>query len=120
MRFELPGQFRGPECEALLPVCRRIKTELQPSFDALGTQDLLAISPILRVGGSLGTFGEDSIEQVQIRLKEAQCDVVIAARDWTKMSSDDLYDLIRRRVVAASVTMLEAAGVVEMPAFLDR
>ena len=119
MQFELPGQFRGPECKALLPVCRRLKKEFRPDFASLGTGKIKEISPILRVGGSLGSFGSDAIENLKIRRGEVYCDVVIAPREWQSMTVEEIYSFLRPRVVAASKTMLAACGFTEMPTFLS-
>ena len=118
MQFELPGQFRGPECRALMPVCKRLKEELVPAFSALGKEKIKEVSHILRVGGSLGSFGEDGIENLKVRRKEAECDVVIAPRDWAAISEDEIYAILRPRVIAAAKAMLLAGGITEVPSFL--
>jgi hypothetical protein len=119
MQFELPGQFRGPECRVLLPVCKRLKEEFVPAFAALSKDKIKEVSPILRVGGSLGSFGEDGIENLKIRRKEAECDVVIAPRDWASISEDEIYALLRPRVMSAARALLVAGGVTEIPSFLS-
>ena len=63
MKLEVPGQLRGPETRQVMTAAIRVRKELAGQFSDI--DDNRKISPILRVGGSLGTFGEDGIENVR-------------------------------------------------------
>ena len=73
------------------------------------------ISPILRVGGSLGSFGEEGLEHIAVDTKGLECDVVIAPREWDSMNEDVIYLLVRARVVEACSVLLREAGVEDIP-----
>ena len=104
----------------VMPVAIKIRCELEASFAALGNQKLKLISPILRVGGEVGTFGADAIENIKIADHQAECDVVIEARNWKSMSEDQLTAIVRPRIITALATLLTEAGYDPLPDFLRK
>lgn len=118
MKLEIPGQLRGRDAGKVMPAATKIKSQLEPLFESLGNEVLTLITPILRVGGELGSFGSDGIENVKIENKEAECDVVVEARDWDLMNAEEISDLIRPRILEALETMLVEAGIDSVPDFL--
>jgi hypothetical protein len=119
MKLEIPGQLRGRDAGKVMPVAVRLRRELEPSFAALGEDKLKLISPILRIGGERGTFGADGIENIKIRDKEAECDVVIEGRNWNEMSEDQIHTMLRPRVFEALSTLISEAGYGAVPEFLS-
>ncbi len=113
MIFEVPGQLRGPETKKAMVAAIRVRKELESQFREM--EDPRKLSLVLRVGGSLGTFGEDGIENVEIGDKKLVCDVVISPRNWGRMSDEEAYLLVRSRAVKASSVLLEKAGVGTVP-----
>ena len=120
MKLEIPGQLRGSDAGKVMPVAIKLRHELEVSFAALGDEKLKLISPILRIGGEVGTFGADGIENIKITSHEAGCDVVIEARDWNGMSEDQISTVIRPRVFEALATLITAAGYETLPEFLRK
>lgn len=118
MKLEIPGQLRGSDAGKVMPIAIKLRRELEPSFAALGDDKLKLISPILRIGGELGTFGADGIENIKITDKKAECDVVIEGRNWNAMSEDQIATMLRLRVVEALSTLIEKAGFDPIPDFL--
>lgn len=119
MKFELPGQLRGADTHKVMKVAIRIRKELELHFFELKTERIHKISPILRVGGELGTFGEDGIENINKGNKEVECDIVLAPRNWGKMTEKEIYTLLLPFVIKASILLLKASGISEIPLFLS-
>lgn len=120
MKLEIPGQLRGSDAGKVMPIAIKLRRELEPSFADLGDDRLSLITPILRIGGELGTFGEDAIENIKVTDKEAECDVVVEPRNWKEMDEDQISDLIRTRVIGALHSLLTAAGFETIPEFLRK
>ena len=118
MKLEIPGQLRGSDAGKVMPVAIKLRRELEASFAALGDEKLKLISPILRIGGEVGTFGADGIENIKISNHEGECDVVIEARDWNGMSEDQISTVIRPRVFEALATLITEAGYDTLPEVL--
>ena len=118
MKLEIPGQLRGSDAGKVMPIAIKLRRELEPSFSELGDDILALISPILRIGGELGTFGADAIENIKIADNEAECDVVVDTRSWNEMSEDQISVLIRARVIEALCSLLTEAGFDRIPEFL--
>lgn len=117
MKLEIPGQLRGSDAGGVMPVAIKLRRELEASFADLGDEKLKLISPILRIGGELGTFGLDAFENFRIADKEAVCDVVIEARNWKQMSEEQISAIVRPRVITALSTLLTEAGYDPLPDF---
>ena len=117
MKLEIPGQLRGSDAGKVMAVAVELRRELEPSFAALGDEKLALISSILRIGGELGTFGSDGIENIKISGREAECDVVFESRDWNAMSEDQIASMLRPRVIEALATLIEGAGFDPIPDF---
>jgi hypothetical protein len=63
---------------------------------------------IFRVGGSLGSFGDDSIEHVYVQQSALCCEVVLAPRDWATMAGDAIGSLVSSRFHEAMVKIRES------------
>ena len=118
MILEIPGQLRGSDAGKVMPIAIQLRRELEPAFATLGEARLTLISPILRVGGELGTFGPDGIENLEIKNKEAVCDVVIEPRNWNSMDEDQISSLIREAVAQALTALMSEAGLDAIPELL--
>ena len=118
MKLEIPGQLRGSDTRKVVSAAIKLRRKLEPYFAALGEETLTLISPILRVGGELGTFGADGIENIKIANRQAECDVVVEARNWSAMSDDQITAIIRPRVIEALSTLITEAGFGDLPSFL--
>jgi len=118
MKLEIPGQLRGRDAAKVISIVIKLRRELEPSFAALGDDMLTLISPILRVGGDLGTFGPDGIENIKIINGRAECDVVVDARNWNDMSETEISNLIRPRIIHALNSLITEAGFDTLPEFL--
>jgi hypothetical protein len=116
MKLQIPGQLKGGDAGRVMPVAIRLRMELEPSFADLGDERLHLITPILRVGGEAGSFGEDNLENVKIAKGEAECDVVIGVRDWRSMDEAQIYAVIKPRVIEALRLMLTRCGCDSLPA----
>ena len=97
----------------------RLRKELEEKFCELGDDTLKEISSILRVEGELGSFGKEGIENVKIRRKEAECDLVIPAQNWNDMSEEEIYSFIKPRVFESLIVLLKVAGL-EIPVWLEQ
>ena len=112
--------MRGSDAGKVMPLAIKLRRELEPSFAALGDGKLALISPVLRIGGELETFGADGIENIKITDKKAECDVVIDCRNWNAMSENQIATMLRPRVFEALTALIEEAGFDAIPDFLRR
>ena len=112
MKLEIPGQFRGRDARSVMPSAIRLRREFESAFKDLGDEPIWVIAPTLRIGGELGEFGEEGIENLQVAEGEAACDVIISAQAWGDMSDAEIYTFIQPKVIDA-LRMLLAE--VELP-----
>ena len=72
------------------------------------------LSVILRIDGSLGSFGPSGIENIANKSGCVECDLVIEDLDWGALSDLEIYGIIRVRVIDAVCDVLQRFNV-ELP-----
>ena len=91
MEFSLPGQLRGPECKRVMQQAIVLRKNLEPWFGSIESNDIQELCIVLRVDGSLGSFGVEGVENVLIDDGTLACDVVIAdhkvGQSWMTLKS---------------------------------
>ena len=118
MKLEIPGQLRGSNVRKVMPVAIRLQKQYADQISVLDSADIDTVSPILRVGGKLGTFGDDAIENVRIGNRTAECDLVLAPRNWSEMTEAEIEHLVKPKLLTALRQLLRAAGVKDSTEFL--
>jgi hypothetical protein len=111
MQFELPGQFRGPECRRLISSLRLLRSRLEPWFASLENAPASKIAVVLRIDGSLGTFGAPGIENVHHCRGVLSCDLVISDHDWATLADDRVFAILSNQVIDAIVRCLASVGI---------
>ena len=101
MEFKLPGQLRGPECKVVMREAIAVRRSLEPWFDRQHSDSFSKLTIILRVDGSLGSFGPPGVENINLSKGEIECDLVIADHDWGNLSREQVSSVIRKQVVGA-------------------
>jgi hypothetical protein len=94
MKLEIPGQFRGPECRALIPVTTALRRQLEPLFADVHLTRTSTVAFILRVGGSLGEFDPLPSAEPEESGRTLAYDIVVPAHQW-----DSLDPIEARRVI---------------------
>ena len=89
---------------------KRLRKELEAKFTEFGDYPVKKISPILRVAGELGSFGDEGIENIKVIRGEAECDIVISAQAWSAMTEDEIYTFIKPRVLDALRSFIQEIG----------
>lgn len=111
MRFSLPGQLKGPECKRAIQQAVALRKKLEPWFEALTGGDVEELALVLRVNGSLGSFGPEGVENVVIEDRTIECDVVIADQGWANLADEEIATIIKGRVLEAVDYCLAAARI---------
>lgn len=111
MKLELSAQIRGSDGKKTMPVIRRLREEFEDTMSRVRADKLKEITPILRIGAALGSFGGDAIANVKVKNREAECEVVVAPRNWKTMDEHEIWTLLRPMVADGIQTMLNAADV---------
>ena len=101
MRFTLPAQLKGPEAKVVMVQIIELRRRLEPVVDLLEQDHLNELSPVIRVGGSLGSFGEDGIDNIEVVDQIVTCDIVVTNQDWGNRSDDWIYEYLKLRVLNA-------------------
>ena len=91
MKLEIPGQFRGPECRALVPTATKLRRQLEPIFVNIQSPQTSTVSFILRVGGTLGEFDPLPSSEPERSGKTLVYDVVVPAHQWERLPADDIW-----------------------------
>jgi hypothetical protein len=112
MKLELAGQFRGPECHRLIDPLRLLRTRLEPWFASVDSTVATTLAIVLRVDGSLGSFGPPGIENIAISRGVLSCDLVVSDRRWGNLDGDRIFEILSPLVVNAINACLTFAGVV--------
>lgn len=94
MKFELPGQLRGPECRKVIHEAVALRRLLEPWFLGLDSASAEKLSIVLRIDGSLGSFGPSGVENVECTHKHICCDLVIADHDWNSLNSASIRHVL--------------------------
>ena len=106
MQFQLPGQLRGPECGPVMRQGIRLRKKLEPWFEQFSNNIVSELSIALRVDGSLGSFGPPGVENINNAAGRVECDLIIEDLDWKNLSDDEIYAIIRVRVIDAVIRTL--------------
>jgi hypothetical protein len=94
MKLEIPGQFRGPECRALMPVATALRLELEPFFVNIQSARISTVGFILRVGGTLGEFDPLPSSEPERSGKTLAYDVVVPAHQWDRLPAEDVRSIL--------------------------
>lgn len=101
MKFELPGQLRGPECRRVISRAIALRRRLEPWFASITHQNVDKLSIVLRIDGSLGTFGPPGVEDVAGDGGTLACDLVIEDFDWDAAPDNRIDSILAERVIDA-------------------
>ena len=88
-----------------------LRNKLEPWFATLDAADIEELAVILRVDGSLGSFGPEGVENIAIEGGAIQCDVVIADQGWENLADHEISKIIKERVLLAISSCLTSAGI---------
>jgi len=111
MKFSLPGQLRGPECKRVIQQAIELRKKLEPWFESVEGGNVAELAIVLRVDGSLGSFGPEGIENIAIEGSTIECDVIIADQGWADCHDEDIASILRKRVLEAIGACLGTAGI---------
>jgi hypothetical protein len=111
VNLELPGQMRGPECHRVMRQAIALRKEMEPWFGALPQGSISKLVVILRIDGSLGTFGPSGVENVKRDGTEIQCDLVISDPGWGQLSEGEIRELLLREVSCAIDACLDSCRI---------
>ena len=106
MKFSLPGQLRGPECNRVMKQAIALGKKVEPWFYSIESNEVLELGIVLRVDGSLGSFGPEGIENIVLDNHKMECDVVIADRGWAKLDDGEIAAILREHVKEAILICL--------------
>jgi hypothetical protein len=98
VNLELPGQMRGPECRRVMRQAIALRREMEPWFGGLPEDKISKLVVILRVDGSLGTFGPAGVENIELDGDVVACDLVVSDRGWDQLSEEDIRALLLREI----------------------
>ncbi|TWT89580.1 hypothetical protein [Neorhodopirellula pilleata] len=110
MKFELPGQLRGPECRRVISLAIALRRRLEPWSASIIHSDIDTLSIVLRIDGSLGTFGPPGVEGVAVNSGVLACDLVIEDFGWDGVSDDRIDSILAERVVDAIAECFRHVG----------
>ena len=111
MRFSLPGQFRGPECDRVGQQAVVLRKKLEPRFADIDGGSIVELGVALRVDGSLGSFGPEGVENIAVKDGKIECDVVIPDQGWADLGDEEIATILKYRVLEAVDTCFAAVGV---------
>ncbi|MEW6984621.1 hypothetical protein AAD001_18485 [Colwelliaceae bacterium 6471] len=103
MKFSLPAQLKGPECKNVMLQAISIRKKLEPVFFNIEFDSVNEISIILRVDGSLGSFGMEGIENFELTNGICTCDVVIRDLNWVKQQEEQISKILKLKILEAIV-----------------
>jgi serine/threonine protein phosphatase PrpC len=118
--FELPGQLKGPECRRVVTQAVKLRRALDPWFQALSSERVRNLAVVLRVDGSLGSFGSPGIENIEIDGGDLSCDLVVSDARWDTLNDREIYEILRTQVLRAIDICFRHAGVDYMQQDLER
>jgi len=111
MRFSLPGQLRGPECNRVMQQAIALRKMLEPRFADIDGGSIVELGIALRVDGSLGSFGQEGVENIAVEDGKIECDVVIADQGWAELGDADIATILKYRVLDAVNICFATVGV---------
>lgn len=101
MNLEISGQMRGPECHRVMQQAIVLRKQVKHWFELLPETDIAKVVIILRVDGSLGSFGLSGVENVERSGAEVSCDLVIGDAGWSDLSDAEIQSILLREVSVA-------------------
>ena len=111
MKFSLPGQLKGPECKRVIQQAIALRKRLEPWFESIDGGEVTELAIVLRVDGSLGSFGPEGVENIAVEGGSIECDVVVADQEWADRQDEKIASILRTRVLEAVGACLTTAGV---------
>ena len=107
MKFSLPGQLKGPECRRVITQAVELRKRVTPWFAAIDNTEISELGIALRVGGSLGSFGPEGVENITAENGKVECDVVIADKGWADLDDGEIASILQERVFDGIVVCFE-------------
>jgi hypothetical protein len=98
MKFSLPGQFRGPECRSVGSTAINIRNKINELFKDVNDDNISELIIILRIDGSLGSFGKPGVENFANNAGVVECDLVITAQKWDELSDEKIESILLPKV----------------------
>ena len=92
-----------------------LRKKLEPWFGAIESEEIHELGIVLRVDGSLGSFGAEGVENVLIDNGKLECDVVIADKGWSELDDGEIAAVLRERVFEAISICFERCGIMFDP-----
>jgi hypothetical protein len=111
MDLALPGQLRGSECRRVVTQAVELRRILEPWFRALPNEPVARLTVVLRVDGSLGSFGPPGVENINLDGEALSCDLVVPDPGWETLSNREIREILREQIVNAIDVCLRHAGV---------
>ena len=111
MKFSLPGQLKGPECKRVIQQAIALRKRLEAWFESIDGGEVTELAIVLRVHGSLGSFGPEGVENIAVEGGSIECDVVVADQAWADRQDEEIASILRTRVLEAVGACLTAAGI---------
>lgn len=111
MKFSLPGQLKGPKCERVIQQAIALRKKLEPWFESIDGGEVTELAVVLRVDGSLGSFGPERVENIAVEGGTIECDIVVADQGWSDRHDEEIASILRARVLEAVRACRAAAGV---------
>jgi len=111
MKFSLPGQLRGSECRRVISQAVVLRRRLESWFAELPTEPICQLGIILRIDGSLGSFGPPGVENFSLINGELECDLVVRDHDWAQRSDDEINEILSREVLTAIASCLSQSKI---------
>ena len=101
MVFELPGQLKGPECKNVMKQAIALRKKMQPWFNDLENCEYDQLAVVLRIDGTLGSFGPPDVENIKIDTRNLECDLVVEDMGWANLANDEIHELLKTRIIDA-------------------
>jgi hypothetical protein len=91
--------LKGSECRAVIKQAIALRRLLEPWFASVSDERVDSFVIVLRVDGSLGSFGVAGTENVVIVGRVLQCDLVIKDHSWGNLTNDQIGKILRDEVL---------------------
>lgn len=108
MKLSIPGQLKGPEAKVVMKALIGLRRSAEPAFQNVSIPDYDEVCVLYRVGGSLGSFGSDSVEEIYISEKAICCEVIMAPRKWGKLEEKEVNALVSTLFMEAYKSILKS------------
>lgn len=86
-----------------------MQRKLEPWFGSFDGDEVTELAVVLRVDGSLGSFGPEGVENIAIDESTLTCDVVVADKGWADLHDEEIAEILRTRVLQAIDACLRTA-----------